>query len=341
MIPKQNRRIQWYLKRALYKDETEGFTMASEPTYEELKKWVEGRKVELEKINARLQVEIAKKKALLERWRKYEFIVNTSNEFMTLINREYVYEAANDAYCKAWNKTREEILGRTVAELWGDKTFRTYIKMNLDKCFVGETVHYERQIDFSRSEQRVFEVHYYPYYGNKADVSHAVVVTHDISERKKAEQALRERERELERKTMKLEEVNAALKVVLKRREEDKKDLKDKVLLNIHEMIMPYLEKLKKSKLNERQKAFTEILESNLKDISSPFSHTLSSKYLGLTPTELQVANLIRQGINTKGIAELLHVSRRTIETHRDGLRKKLGLKGKKANLRTYLMSFQ
>ena len=122
---------------------------------------------------------------------------------------------------------------------------------------------------------------------------------------------------------------------------EDRRDLKEKVVLNIHELVMPYLVKLKKTKLNARQKAFTEILESNLKDIASPFSHTLASKYLGLTPTELQVANLIRQGINTKGIAELLHVSRRTVETHRDGLRKKLGLKGKKANLRTHLMAFQ
>jgi len=307
----------------------------------DLEKRVEGRTAELAKINDRIQIEIAERKALLEMWRKYEFIVNTSNEFMTLINREYIFEAANDAYCKAWKKAREEILGCTVADIWGDKTFRTYIKMNLDRCFAGETVHYERRIGFSGREQRVFEVNYYPYYGDKGDVSHAVVVTHDITERKKAEQSLRERDRELERKTINLEEVNAALRVLLKRRDEDKRDLKEKVLLNIHEMIMPYLEKLKRSKLNERQKAFTEILESNLKDIASPFSHTLSSKYLGLTPTELQVANLIRQGINTKGIAELLHVSSKTVETHRDGLRKKLGLKGKKANLRTHLMSFR
>jgi PAS domain S-box-containing protein len=315
--------------------------MAVEPNYVDSEKTPKGYAAELEKPDDSVDTDTHDRKALLEMYRRCEFIVNTSNEFMTLINREYVYEAANDAYCKAWKKTREEILGHTVAEIWGDNTFRTYIKMNLDRCFDGETVHYERQIGFSGREQRVFQVNYYPYFADKRNVTHAVVVTHDIAERKKVEQALRERERELERKTIKLEEVNAALRVLLKKRDDDKRDLKEKVLLNIHEMIMPYVEKLKKSELNTRQKAFTEILESNLKDIASPFSHSLSSKYLGLTPTELQVANLIRQGINTKGIAELLHVSRRTIETHRDGLRKKLGLKGKKANLRTHLMSFQ
>ena len=87
--------------------------------------------------------------------------------------------------------------------------------------------------------------------------------------------------------------------------------------------------------------AYLCILESNLNDIVSPFLHRISTKYLNLTPGEIQVANLVRQGKSSKEIADLLNLSVRTIEAYRDSIRKKMGLKNKKANLRTHLLSFQ
>jgi len=166
-------------------------------------------------------------------------------------------------------------------------------------------------------------------------------VMRNITERKRAEEALKERKKELEIKTSNLEEVNAALKVLLKKRDEDKTELEEKVLFNMKELVMPYLEKLNKSGLDERQKAYFSILQSNLTDIISPFSRWMSTKYLNLTPREIQVANLVRQGKTSKEIADLLNVSIRTIEAYRDSIRKKIGIKHKKANLRTYLLSIQ
>ena len=87
------------------------------------------------------------------------------------------------------------------------------------------------------------------------------------------------------------------------------------------------------------KRQFLEILESNLNDIVSPFLKKLSSQYLNLTPTEIQVANLIREGKSTKEIAEVLTISERAIEFHRNNIRDKLGLKKEKANLRSYLLS--
>jgi DNA-binding CsgD family transcriptional regulator len=161
----------------------------------------------------------------------------------------------------------------------------------------------------------------------------------DITERKQAEQALKEREKELEMKTKNLEEANTALKVFLKRRDEDKTEIEERILLNMKERVIPYLEKLKKSGLDEKQKIYVGILESNLNDVISPFSQRLSSMYLNLTPTEIQIANLLRQGKTNKEIGELLHSSPRTIAFHRENIRKKLGLKNKKTNLKTYLLS--
>ena len=152
---------------------------------------------------------------------------------------------------------------------------------------------------------------------------------------------MRERENELVNKTRNLEDVNTALKVLLKKREEDKTELEEKVLLNVKELVEPYLEKLKNSELNEKQKIYADIVELNINDIISPFLGKLSSKYLKLTPSEIQISNLVRQGRRTKEIADLLHLSTRTIKFHRENIRKKLDITNTKSNLRSHLLSLQ
>lgn len=129
------------------------------------------------------------------------------------------------------------------------------------------------------------------------------------------------------------------MKVVLKKREEEKTSIEDNVMANIKELINPYFDKMKKTDLDDQQKAYLSILKSNLNEITSPFTRKMSLKHLYLTPTEFRIANLIRLGSSTKKIAKLLNASPRTIETHRKNIRGKIGLQQKKANLRSYLMS--
>ena len=167
-----------------------------------------------------------------------------------------------------------------------------------------------------------------------------VVVSHeDVTAIKRAEEALRERELELELQTQTLQETNTALRVLLKAREEDKHELEEKVMANVKELITPYIKDLKNAGLDTRQKAYLEIVESNLNGIISPFLHHLSSKYLNLTPREIQVATLVKEGKATKEIAEMLNLSMNAVDFHRKNIRQKLGLKNKKANLRTHLLS--
>ena len=161
----------------------------------------------------------------------------------------------------------------------------------------------------------------------------------EIKERTLAEKELRFRELELEAQKKSLKELNSALRVLLKKGEEDKKDLEEKMLFNVKELVMPYTDNLIKSRLDPHQRECLKVIKSNLNDIISPFGRALSLSALKLTPREIQIANLIKEGRTTKEIAELFHLSDRTITTHRDNIRKKLGLKAKKANLRTHLSS--
>jgi len=86
--------------------------------------------------------DITERKRLEENWRKYEFIANTSGDFMTLINRDYEYEVVNEAYCLAHRRKREEIIGKTVADVWGGEKFKEVIKERLDRCFKGVVCYY-------------------------------------------------------------------------------------------------------------------------------------------------------------------------------------------------------
>jgi DNA-binding CsgD family transcriptional regulator len=161
-----------------------------------------------------------------------------------------------------------------------------------------------------------------------------------IVQLKKTQKKLKKRGKELEHKRHELEEVNTALRVLLKKRDEDKKVLEENLLFSIKHRVNPYLENLKNSGLNTRQQSYLDVLESNMEDIISPIARRLSSSHLNLSASEFQVANLIMDGKRTKEIALLLNLSEKTIEVHRKHIRRKLGLKNLRTNLRTHLLAF-
>jgi len=133
--------------------------------------------------------------------------------------------------------------------------------------------------------------------------------------------------------------VNAALKVLLKQRDQDKSEMEDKILSNVKKLVLPYIERLKRKKVDEETNTYLGIIETNLQNILSPFVQKLSSIYSQFTPTEIRVANLIREGKTIKEIAGVLGVSENAINHHRQNIRNKLGITRQKTNLRTYLMS--
>jgi PAS domain S-box-containing protein len=164
-------------------------------------------------------------------------------------------------------------------------------------------------------------------------------VVRDITERVQGELALKRSKEELEVKSAYLEEANTALKVLLRRREEDKADLEEDVLANVRSLVIPYIERLKQSFPGPDQQMYLQVLESNLNSIISPFLRNVTLAHFNLTGREIQIANLVKEGKTNKEIAEMLNLSIRSVEFHRDNIRKKMKLDHRKANLRVFLMS--
>jgi DNA-binding NarL/FixJ family response regulator len=168
----------------------------------------------------------------------------------------------------------------------------------------------------------------------KKEMEKALKEAHD-----ELELRVKERTRDLEIKTKSLEEMNTAMKVLLNKREEDKIELEDNVLTNVKELVMPFVDKFRETQLDGHQKTLLSIIESNLNEIISPFTRRLSLEYLNLTPTEIQIANMTKHGNTSKKIAKIMNISPRTVDTHKKNIRRKIGLEGKRANLRSYLLS--
>lgn len=142
-----------------------------------------------------------------------------------------------------------------------------------------------------------------------------------------------------ELKIKSLEELNKGMEALLKKKEKDKKEIENNIVTNVKILVAPYLEKIKKTELDDQQKVLVDIIESNINEIISPFYRKMSMRELNFTPMEIQIANLIIQGASSKKIGKIINISSRTVDTHRKNIRKKIGLDQKRANLRSYLLS--
>jgi DNA-binding CsgD family transcriptional regulator len=161
----------------------------------------------------------------------------------------------------------------------------------------------------------------------------------EIAERKRAQIKLKASEKALKDKSAALKEVNTALNVLLKNREEDQVDMENIIVANVKDLVLPFLEKLSRSHLDEKQATYVDIIQANISNIVSPFLRQIPMKFFDLTPTEIQIADLVRKDKTTKEIAQILNASAKTIEAHRNRLRKKLGLTNQRIQLRDYLMT--
>jgi PAS domain S-box-containing protein len=161
----------------------------------------------------------------------------------------------------------------------------------------------------------------------------------EVERHRTTEEKLLGKEQDLEAQTRRLEETNTALRVLLNQSSEDKKALSRGFRTNLEFMVLPYLEELEASGLTSQQLALAEVVRTNLEQLVSPFMAKLLEVHPDLTHREVQVADLVRGGKANKEIASLLGISVRAVEFHRENLRRKTGITGRRANLRSRLLS--
>lgn len=273
-------------------------------------------------------------------------LINATEDLVLLTDLNGTVITINKESARQYGKTPEELLGLEIFSVMPRKIADLRRKKALQAILTKQAVRYNE-----KKGRRYFDTHIFPVMNIKGNVKRLAIFARDVTghvngsnELRKArdelEQRVAERTRELQNKTENLMEVNTALKVLLQKRDVDRMEFEEKVVANVKELVLPYVEKIKKKAHKDgKLKAYLEVLEANLNSIISPFSHNLSSKFFNLTSTEIAVAKLVKQGRSTRQIADLLSASNKTIETHRLNIRKKLGLTNKKANLRTYLLS--
>jgi PAS domain S-box-containing protein len=271
----------------------------------------------------------------------FQILFKNSIDCLYLRDLEGHFIDLNDAALRLMGYTREEFTSLKFETLAGEENLAKISEAIKEREQPGfEDKLYEYKLRRKDGSYVYIEATGFPLL--RAGKPYAILgIGRDITERKKAEELLKKREEELEIKTIHLEESNAALKVLLREREKDRNDLEEKIITNIRETIKPYVEKLQSTPLGAHQKAYVDIIGSSLDKIISPFLQKIKSQYLNFTQTEIRITGLILEGKNSKEIADMMNVSERAIEFHRNNIRAKLGIRNKKTTLRTYLLYLQ
>jgi PAS domain S-box-containing protein len=272
---------------------------------------------------------------LRESEQEKETILNSLVEHVVHEDKEMRILWANKAACESAGLTREEVIGHYCYEIWPQRYDPCPDCPVIQAMETGQP----QETTKDTPDGRAWFIRGYPVRDLQGNIVGAIETTLDVTESKQAERALREKEQKLERQAHDLEEINTALKVLLEHREQEKRRLEKNVLANAQKLIFPYIEKLENSQLEDNHRAYIDIIRSNFTDLISPFASALSSKHMTLTPSEIQIADMIKQGRTSKEVASLLKVSLKAVSFHRGNIRRKLGLTNKKINLRSHLQS--
>ena len=270
--------------------------------------------------------------------KKFRLLVETMNEGLITTDEKFKVTYANDKLFKLTGYEWKNIRGQHLLRLTHPQNRKQIIKIIKDqiKKADGHKL-YQIKLFCANGKNKFVLISPIAIFDNKGQFEGSLAVVTDISQLKKAQNALKQKERDLKNKNKRLTKANTALEVLLSKYQDGEKMIERKMLSNLRHLMLPYFDKLLHTHMNNMQKKTLEIMKANLEEMVSPFTEKLSSNYIKLTKTEIEVANLVKLGKSTKEIADILCVSYKTVETHRSRIRKKLNLTGKTVSLRSHL----
>lgn len=286
-------------------------------------------------ITERIEME----KSLRESEERFRTIFESAQDciFIKNVNLEYVF--VNPCMQKLVGLPLAGIIGRREEDLLADCSDPEGEEVDR-RVIAGEVVEgeYSRMVN---NEIMTFHIIKVPMRDSAGRITGLCGIARDITERKRFEEQLLAKERELAHQAKFLEEMNITLKVLLDSREKEKKQAQEIIVSKARKIIYPYLEKLEAGNVDEEMRIYLSVIKANLDELVTPYINPLSQRYLDFTPMEMRIADLIRQGKSTKEIAALLRVSPFAVSFHRSNIRKKCGLLNSKKNLRAYLNTME
>ena len=258
-----------------------------------------------------------------------ETIINSLPGFFYILDEDLKFLRWNDNLLITTGYSAEELRRMTIMDFHPEEERMKVVEDTLKSFRLGENKS-EATVVMKDGTARTFFFSSRRFlYQNKNCI---VGTGMDITEQKQIE-------KEMQYYAENLEDANIALRVLMNQKNTDRQGLEEKLQANVNDLVIPYVQKLRKSNLDDRQKNFLNILENHLRDVLSPFVKNFRSSHKNLTPQEIQIVDLIKQAKKTKEIAEILNASVKTVETHRNNIRKKMNLVNAKVNLRSHILS--
>lgn len=266
-----------------------------------------------------------------------------------------IWMSCTDGLCNFFNKLWLDFRGRTMEQELGDGWMQGIHPLDFD----ASTEAFEKSVKVFEAFRLEFRLRRFdgefrwllgtgvPRFDKRGQCCGYIGSCIDITDRKNMEVQLRksreeleegfeQRTKELSNQKENLEKMNLTLQEVLMKNELEKKQIKEDIIANVEELILPLLKKIKKEGSIELTE-YVNLLEKNIRQLTSPFGSQISDRRWRLTPREIEVCDMIKNGLSSKEMAKLLNTSHRTVEIHRQNVRRKLKISNLNINLITYL----
>jgi PAS domain S-box-containing protein len=277
--------------------------------------------------------------ALAESEENYRLLVENVESAISRFDRNGIIQFVNTFLSRQFGVPVSEMVGRSITDFFKVNTSRMILEQLHKVIESGKPFTGEFMVPI-RDEERWHHATIQPYFDAQGEIAGAMVIADDITESKKIQRKLEKAHEELKNEQESLKQANIALRQIITNVEGEKDAIKRQIQENIDKILTPMLVKLE-SRLGTEHKKSLNLIQECFTDIASPYLDQLGRRSMSLTDNELRICTLIARGHGTSEIASLLNISARTVEKHRQQIRKKLSLTGTKTNLQSYLTSIR
>lgn len=294
----------------------------------------------LEKIETKYK----KNLEMLKRERQeHNLFIESLDDWVWEMDTDGIHTYSNRAVERILGYGIDDVLGHSVTELWTDDSKNTETLIWFKKTLASGNgwKNFQGQFKHKNGSVVIMESTAIPILGSNDELTGYRGIDRDITIRKKTEDELLQQQQQLEKniekRTTELQKKNVVLQDVLTHLTEEKFNIRKQITTNIERVMMPLVRRLKKRVLKENL-TIVHLLETELHELAFS-STTVLAAYTRLSPREIEICNMVKNGLTSKEIAVELNISPTTVHKHRQRIRVRFGLSNKKTNLRSYLLS--